>query len=234
MQFLNTSTWILLLFDAFGLWLLLRPSDLVNLWSGRRVRASDFDRFIAQMVGVIMLSAQVTYWVGQAKNTNAGPIVRRFSIVFWVGAGIFLAYRVVHLFGPKPDRRAQVDEAKRRYLLPESEEEARARYKAAWQEYRKLRVLFPLAVFGWLPFVVVLSAVLGLFLRFFHLSGNIWGVFWAILALAWVPFISISSWRWAFWRCPRCRYAFKGIYDPFFPKRCHYCDLPMWAESPDQ
>ncbi|HET8925784.1 MAG TPA: hypothetical protein VFN26_22565 [Candidatus Acidoferrum sp.] len=168
--------------------------------------------------------------MNQANNANAEPIIHWFSIILVVIVLALLGY-LVGLLSSKFDLRPRVE---RRFLLPESEEEARARYKAAWREYRKLRVLLPLALLGWLPFVVVLSAVFGLFLRFFHLSGNIWGMFWAILALAWIPFISISSWRWNYWQCPRCGQAFKWNGDLFFPKHCHYCNLPMWAESPDE
>lgn len=225
MEILNFSTWILILFDFLGVWLLVRPSDLVNLWSAHRVPASYWDRFTARLVGVIMLSGQVANLVSRAKNTEAEPIMHWLSIIFWVAAVAFLGYHFVRLFGSKPDRRRQVDEAKRRFLLPESEEESRVRYKTAWQKYRRLRVLFPLAFLGWLPFGYVGSAVF----RFFRWNTDIV----MILLLAWIPFISIFGWQWAFWQCPRCRYAFKGIYDPFFPKRCHYCDLPMWAESPD-
>ncbi len=148
------------------------------------------------------------------------------SIIFWVGAVVFLGYQLIRLFKSKPDRRMQVDEGRRRFLLPESEEESRVRYRAAWQKYRRLRVLFPLAFLGWLPFGVAVFLVFGLF----H-----WNPYIAtIIVLAWIPFISIFGWQWAYWQCPRCGYAFKGIYDPFFPKRCYYCDLPMWAESPGQ
>jgi rubrerythrin len=177
-----------------------------------------------------MLWAQVTHWVGQAKNTNAERLMRSFSIIFGVGALVFLGYHFVRLFGSKPDRRTQVDEAKRHFLLPESEEEARARYRAAWQKYRRLRVLFPLAFLGWLPY----AGVLGALFSFFHLTGKVWGAVWGALVMAWIPSVGIFGWQWAFWQCPRCGYAFKGLDDPFFPKRCRRCELPMWAESPNE
>jgi len=66
--------------------------------------------------------------------------------------------------------------------------------------------------------------------RFFGWNAN----FLMMLALAWIPFMSIFSWQWAFWKCPRCGKAFKWIGDLFFPKHCHYCNLSMWAESPDE
>lgn len=152
-----------------------------------------------------------------------------FYIVSAVGAVVFLGYHFVRLFTTKPDRGTQVEGPERRYLLPETEEEARTRYRAAWQKYRRLRVLFPLAFLGWLPW----GAVLGTVFNLFHLRGKFWEVAWTVLLLAWIPFIGLFGWEWALWKCPRCGFAFKGPVDSFFPNRCQYCDLPMWAESPD-
>jgi hypothetical protein len=121
----NISTWILIVFDAMGVWLLVRPSDLMNLWTARRAPASEVDRFIARLVGVILLSTQVTTWASRAKNTNAEPIMHWLSIFLGVCAVVFLGYHFVRLLASKPDRRAQVAVAERRFLLPESDEETR-------------------------------------------------------------------------------------------------------------
>jgi len=220
------STWVLILFDAVGVWLLARPSDLMNLWTAHRIPADDWDRFIARLLGVILIWTQITTWVSRAKNTNAEPIMHWFSIVTGVCAVVFLGYHFAALFTSEPGRGTQVGETNRRFLLPEQEEEARARYRAAWQKYRRLRLLFPLLILGWLPFGVVLSAVFRLFRWDWHIA--------MIILLAWIPFMPIVGWQWSFWQCPRCGYAFKGKYDFFFPKRCHYCELPMWAESSDE
>jgi hypothetical protein len=222
----NISTPILIVFDALGVWLLLRPSDLTDLWTARRAPASDVDRFFARLVGVILLSIQIANWSGHAKNTGAEPIMHWLSTVMGVGIVAFLGYQFVTLLKSRPDRRAQVEVADRRFLLPESEEEARARYRAAWQKYRRLRIAFPLLILAWLPFGVVLSALFRLFHWDWHIS--------IIITLACIPFMPILGWQWSFWQCPRCGYAFKGKYDLFFPKRCHHCNLPMWAESPNQ
>ena len=226
MDLKNFGTWVLFFFDVVGVWMIVRPSDPVNLWTAHRALASDFDRFISRLVGVITLSAQVTQWAAQAKNTHAEPITHWAWIVFEVCAVVFLAYHLLVLLTSKPNQRTPPDQAKRRLLLPESEEEAKARYSAAWRKYRRLRVAFPVMFLGWLPFGYVLGRVFVLF--------NWKEKIWVIIMLACVPFMSILGWQWSFWQCPRCGLAFKGIYNPFFPKRCHYCGLPMWAESPDQ
>ncbi len=220
------ETWILILFDAAGVWLLLRPSDPMNLWTAGRAPASDLDRFIARLLGVIILWTQVTTWADQAKNTNAEPIMHWFSIVIGVCAVVFLGYHFVALLRSKPNRRTQVGEARWRSLPPESEEETRVRYRAAWRKYRRLCIAFPVLFAGWLPFGYVFFAVFRLFHWDWHIA--------MMIALAWIPFIPIVGWQWSNWQCPRCGYAFKGKYDLFFPKRCHYCNLPMWAESPDE
>jgi len=54
-----------------------------------------------------------------------------------------------------------------------------------------------------------------------------------VFILAYIPYMSVVGWQWAYWQCPRCNKAFRGRY-PFYPKRCYYCGLPKWAESPDE
>lgn len=207
--------WVLISLDLAAVWLLARPSFFGN---------NDWNRFLARLAAGIFLSMQIAYWVERSKNTRAEPVMHWFSIAFGMGAVAFLGYHFVRLF--TSESALQVESPERRYLLPESEEDARVRYRAAWQKYRRLRVLCPLSFLGWLPFAGVLGLILGLF-------GQVGQVVWLILSLAWLPFMTIFISQWAFWKCPRCGFAFKGPLDTFFPKRCQYCDLPKWAESPD-
>jgi hypothetical protein len=86
-----------------------------------------------------------------------------------------------------------------------------------------LRIAFPLVFLGWLPFGYIVGAVF----RFLNWNEFIAG----IIILAWIPLILIVGWPWPFWKCPQCGSAFKGIYDPFFPKHCRHCGLPKWGES---
>jgi len=167
----------------------------------------------------ISLEMTLFLLLGQANSINAEPIMHWLSIILEVSTFLFVGY-LAGVLSSKFDLRPRVE---RRLLLPESEDEARARYRAAWQEYRRLRILFPLALFGWLPFGAAVFLVFGLF----H-----WNPYIAtIIVLAWVPSISIFGWQWTNWQCPRCGQAFKWSGDLFFPRHCHYCNLPMWAES---
>ncbi|HXR32493.1 MAG TPA: hypothetical protein VN830_02200 [Verrucomicrobiae bacterium] len=114
----------------------------------------------------------------------------------------------------------------RRLLLPEPEEEARARYKAAWRRYRRLRLEFPLLIPGWFVFSGMINAI-------FQLFGWNQNIAWVFI-LAYIPYMSFVGCQWIFWQCPRCGKAFKGSTYFFFPKHCSHCDLPMWAVSPEE
>jgi hypothetical protein len=226
MEVLNLWRWILIPFDAVAVWLLARPGNLINLWTARRAPASDIDRFVARVLGVIILWTQIAALAAQAKSSDARTRLRWLLIAVALGALAFLVYHFVRLLASRPSRRAEVEEAKLHHIRSESDEEARARYKAAWQKYRRLRIAFPLVTLGWLPFGYVLSAVF----RLFHWDWRIA----MIIMLTWIPFMPILGWQWSFWQCPRCGFAFKGKYEPFFPKQCDHCELPMWAESPNE
>lgn len=139
------------------------------------------------------------------------------------GSALALLGYLVGLFSSKFNLRPRVE---RRLLLPQSEDEARARYRVAWQKYRRLRLEFSLSIPGWLVFAISLS---GLF-RLFGWNQKIAMVF----ILAYIPCMSVVAARWNYWQCPRCGQAFKWGGDLFFPKHCHHCNLPMWAESPDE
>jgi hypothetical protein len=226
MEVQNIWQWILIPFDAMGVWLLARPGDLINFWTARRAPASDVDRFVARALGVIILWTQIAAWAAQGKRSNAEPTLRWSLIAVGLGALVFLGYHFLRLLASRPDRCAEVEEAKRHRIRSESDEEARGRYGAAWQKYRRLRIAFPLLTLGWLPFGFLLFRAF----RFLRWNENVA----MIIMLALIPFMPVLGWQWSFWQCPRCGYAFKGKSDPFFPKRCHYCELPMWAESPNQ
>lgn len=130
---------------------------------------------------------------------------------------------LVSFFSSKFDLRPRVE---RSFLLPELEDEARARYRAAWQKYRRLRLACHLSIPGWLVLAMLLSGV-------FRLFG--WNQKIAMVSiLAYIPYMSVVAAQWNYWRCPRCGQAFKWGGDLFFPKRCHYCNLSMWAESPGE
>jgi hypothetical protein len=143
--------------------------------------------------------------------------IRTWTFIFGVGAMVSLGYYIVK----------RMDSAEsRRFLLPESEGEARARYRAAWRRYRRLRLEFPLSIPGWFALSVLLNGIFRLFGWNQHVA--------MVFILAWIPYMSFVGCQWMYWQCPRCGKAFKGSSYFFFPKRCHHCNLPMWAESPEE
>jgi hypothetical protein len=134
-------------------------------------------------------------------------------IILGVSALVLLGY-LVGPFGSKFDLRPAVE----RLLVPESEEEARARYSGAWKRYRTLRIAFPLVVLGCRPVVYIGGAVL----RFFGWNAN----FLRMPAPVWMAMGVLEM--------PWLREAVQVDRDLFFPKHCHCCKLPMCAESPDE
>ena len=123
----NIWQWILIPIDAMGVWLLARPGDLINFWTARRAPASDVDRFVARVLGVIILWTQIAAWAAQARMSNAGPTLRWFLIAVALGALAFLGYHLLRLLATRPDRRLEIEKAKRHRIESESDEEARDR-----------------------------------------------------------------------------------------------------------
>ena len=138
---------------------------------------------------------------------------------------LILGLSAIAFFGYHFVKRAEEAES-RRVLLPESKEEARVRYRAAWRRYRRLRIEFPLLIPGWFVFSLSLG---GLF-RLLGWNQDVVMVFSLAYILVYGSVVAI---QWNYWKCPRCGKEFKSGYDLFFPKSCHNCGLTMWAESPD-
>ena len=104
MEVQNIWQWILIPFDAMGVWLLARPGDLINFWTAHRAPASEVDRFVARVLGVIILSTQIAAWAAQAKRSNAEQALRWFLIAVGLGALVFLGYHFLRLLASRPDQ----------------------------------------------------------------------------------------------------------------------------------
>jgi hypothetical protein len=221
----RVSAGMMILASAFALWLVVHPRSLVDLCTARRMPASEWDIFFARLAGGVLIWLTVFLVIHRMSSVAA-----RFTLVaLWEVIGIcgvvFLGYELASRRMSRRDQRVLSEEPALPTSETETPEETRARYRAAWRKYRRLRFEFPLLIPGWFAF----GALLGGIFRLFRWNQHIAMVF----IVAYVPFMSVVGWQWSFWQCPRCRKAFKGKY-PFYPKRCYYCGLPKWAESADE
>lgn len=212
---------------AIGLWLLLGPRKIIGLWTGNRVPISRLEAFFVQLTGLVIIWILVFQMLQKLTQPGIRAVVDPLWALTAVAAVALLGY---HLGKHSLSKgRSEIDseiisEAARN--IGETHEAEKVRYKLAWRRYRRLRLEFPLSIPGWFVFSFLLS---GMF-RLFGWDQKIAMVF----ILAYIPYVSVVAWQWSYWRCPRCGYAFKGKYDLFFPKNCHHCGLPLWAESSDE
>jgi hypothetical protein len=97
-------------------------------------------------------------------------------------------------------------------------------YATAWQDCRRRRFIFVAFIVGFLPFgALVLSSE--------HWLP--WGDYVAFASfICYALAITIASWRYHFWPCPRCGKSFRGMRPTIWMgKSCYYCKLPKWAEA---
>lgn len=86
-----------------------------------------------------------------------------------------------------------------------------------WKEYRRIKKLVLILVFGWLPFGFVLGQIV----------PQIFGTFVPAyaLAMAYVLFLFITWLRYCLYLCPRCGTSFRGR--QIYRKNCLKCGLPI-------
>ena len=219
-------TGMFVLLDLLGIWLLVHPGGLARFRTARRTLISGTDRLIGRLVGALILWTQFLRWAGPTKNRNVHVALEGSLFLILATAAVFVAFKIVGSIRSNKSSGKSVGKDEWRAAGPESEAETKARYQAAWARLRRLRVAFRVLLFAWLPFAYLLFSAFRL-LRWDQDVAM-------IVVLAWIPFMPVAGWKWSYWKCPRCGYAFKGKYDLLFPKHCHHCGLPMWAESPDR
>jgi hypothetical protein len=140
-----------LLLDVLGIWFLVHPSGPVRLWTARRTAISGADRFIGRLVGAVILWTQFLRWAGQTKNRNIHVALEGSLLLILATTAVFLVTKVAGSTTSKKSSGKSLDKDQWHAAGPESEEETKARYKAAWARLRRLRVAFGLLFFGWLP-----------------------------------------------------------------------------------
>lgn len=196
------------------------------LWIWLAVRTVDCLRFVT---GHAVPFAKRTIWLVKilALIVGAGGV---FGLALGLGLLWYFAVLpagVVVLFA--------LLEKTRNIVIPPPQQSPAA-YHTAWEEYRRLRVN---VWRSW--FAAGIVFVTGIFISRFgeglSKSGQIAGVAVAGMAiLASLVMMYYAQWKLYHWRCPRCGCAFRGLLWPwpFLPKRCRYCELPRWQDTPSQ
>jgi hypothetical protein len=107
-------------------------------------------------------------------------------------------------------------------------------YAAAWRDYRKRRLIFWAATFGYVPGVVILIAGVGLPIS--AVTGIKLDYFVYSIAGGWLLAIVMASWREASFKCPRCgnRFFSTWWHRIGYVRQCVHCGLPRWAKAPPQ
>ena len=216
---------LMILGGVIALWFLVYPQSFVALWTGRRMPASKWDVFFARLGGGVFIWIEVSAFINRVSSRATHATLAPVWGVIGICGVAFLGYQLASQIMSKRDQEVLSEEPARSISETETAEEATARYRAAWRKYRRLRLEFRLSIPGWFVF----SELLGGIFWFFGWNQKVAMVF----ILAYIPYMSVVGWQWAYWQCPRCNKAFRGRY-PFYPKRCYYCGLPKWAESPDE
>ena len=102
-------------------------------------------------------------------------------------------------------------------------------YESHWADYRRLRSAYKLSV------LILLGIFVSLMLATIvvNVLPPTIGIVTSVVLLtglgASVGFVAFTSWKWSFWPCPRCGYAFRGRMSLWLPKNCVHCGLPRNA-----
>lgn len=214
-----------ILTGAIALWFLVHPRSVVDLWTAHRMPASKWDVLFARLGGGFFIWIEVSAFINRVSSKATHVTLAALWGAIGICGVVFLGYQLGTQTMSARDPGVLSEGPARSSFETETLDETRTRYRAAWRRYRRLRLEFPLLIPGWFAF----GALLGGMFRLFGWNQNVAMVF----ILAYIPYMSIVGWQWAYWQCPRCGKSFKGRY-PFYPKNCYYCGLPKWAESPDE
>jgi hypothetical protein len=95
---------------------------------------------------------------------------------------------------------------------------------SSWDNYRKRRRLFLIALLGFFPFALLVMFPLSYVCQSDTLGYR--------AGLAYLVFYGIASLQFAFFPCPKCGKSFfvKWWYNNFFTRQCVHCGFPKWAE----
>lgn len=101
----------------------------------------------------------------------------------------------------------------------------------AWDEYRRRRRAFWLAIPLAIVWFVLGSLVCDVLVRYGFNGTLTW---FLIAALPAQGYLMVSALRRSLWPCPRCGRPFHctWLYGNWFVRRCVHCGLPKWTPVP--
>jgi hypothetical protein len=110
----------------------------------------------------------------------------------------------------------------------------KADYSAAWHDFRRRRIISWVVLLGYPPGATAIFLVLGMPLA--TLAGIKPDYFFYAIALSWMAAFLVTSFRQAYFPCPKCGEPFFAMwwYRNPFARKCVHCGLPKWASSDDQ
>jgi hypothetical protein len=111
-------------------------------------------------------------------------------------------------------------------VIPVKPMQETSAHESAWLEYRRLRSAYKLSVFILLgiflsmaPAIVVINELP----QKVQIASSV--ILLAGLGAS-IGLMTVRSWQWSFWPCPRCGCSFRGRMRMWLPKKCVYCGLP--------
>jgi hypothetical protein len=191
------------------MWLAVRTRDALQFLSRRAVPYSVRTIWLVKFLALIVGAGGV---LGVSLQVGLHWIIG----VLLSGAVVFFALKekVEGIVPPKPSQKA-------------------AAYTASWQDYRLLRKRALGLVLGFFVLFIAIGTVGAILESQLSHFGQVAFFAVTLIAALWVSVLTcLAQWMLVRWPCPRCGCAFRGLWKPWLPKKCAYCELPRWAEKP--
>jgi len=86
-----------------------------------------------------------------------------------------------------------------------------------WSEYRHIKLKLLILLFGWIPFGIILGAMLPLLFHSYVPSYA--------LAVSYIVLLAYTALRYALYPCPNCGLSLRGR--QFYRRTCPRCGTPI-------